>query len=96
MNESNFPIHRKLLFVNAETGERLPFIAGISFPFQQENGDFSCHVCLTCKFETPMTIQGVDPLQAVSLSIGMLEKLLKPLLDRGEIFWPDGNPYEAV
>ncbi|MBV8658415.1 MAG: hypothetical protein JO142_11375 [Burkholderiales bacterium] len=92
--EDQYPINRQLLLRDRETGELKPLFAGVGLPFALDDGrDFCCKVYISQGILKPTMIYGIDALQATSLAIGTIDKLLQRAQDNGDLFWSSGEPY---
>ena len=92
--EDQYPINRKLLLRDQETGELKPLFAGVGLPIALGDGrDFGCEVYISQGILKPTMIYGLDALQATSLAMGMIDKLLQRAQDSGDLYWSSGEQY---
>jgi len=78
------------------SGEEVIFVAKIGLPYWAEEGvAAACPVSIEGLHGRINDIHGIDHLDALRNALNIIDKLLLGSLEKYELFWPDGEPFEA-
>ncbi len=95
-SDMNIIAERVLSARSRASGAEVSVKAAIGAPYWVDVGiEAACPVSIEGLQGRINDIRGIDPLDALRNAVGVLEKLLAGALEDYELYWPDGEPFEA-
>lgn len=85
---------RVLILANEETGERKQFKIQIGLPYwTEQDAEAACPVVIEGLLDKRQDIRGIDPLDAIEMSLKFIQAFLTDRPWPEKVCWSTGDPY---